>query len=252
MDHPEADKRHPTAELGASTWTELERRAPGILVFPLGSCEQHGPHLPFDTDARIATAVAHAAAARRHDIVVAPTLAYGASGEHQTFPGTLSVGTEALRQLLVELGRSALPAPGDERPSPFRALVVVNGHGGNLDAVESAVDVLAAEGRPVRAWWPRPEGGDAHAGRTETSLLLALSPGVVRPARPVGATEPVSELWPRMRRAGVRAVSDNGVLGDARRASATEGRRLLTDLTSDLVRLIDDVAAGGGPPPGSV
>jgi len=231
--------RPPGTDLGATTWTELAGRPPLVLLVPVGSCEQHGPHLPLDTDARIATAVASGAAAVRGDVVVAPAVAYGSAGEHQSFPGTLSVGTDVLRALLVELGRSAFPPPGADLPAPFRALVLVNGHGGNLDAVRGAVDVLVGEGRPVRGWWPRLAGGDAHAGRTETSLLLAIRPDLVRTERPAGVGEPLAELLPRMRDGGVAAVTSNGVLGDARGASVEEGRRLLADLVADLAAEIE-------------
>lgn len=232
--------RRPAPEaLGTARWSDLAARPPAVLLVPLGSCEQHGPHLPLDTDARIAAAVAQAAAAARSDVLVAPAVPYGASGEHQSFAGTLSVGTDALRSLLVELGRSALPPPGADVPAPFRALVFVNGHGGNVQAVRDAVEVLVGEGRRVRAWWPQVPGGDAHAGSTETSLLLALAPDLVGPARPVGATEPLAELLPRMQEGGVGAVTANGVLGDATGASAEEGRRLLAHLAEALLAEIE-------------
>lgn len=240
MAHPEPDMRRPAPnELGTARWPDLAARPPSVLLVPLGSCEQHGPHLPLDTDARIATAVARAAAAARADVLVAPGVAYGASGEHQSFAGTLSVGTDALRSLLVELGRSALPPPGADLPLPFRALVFVNGHGGNLRAVRDAVEVLVGEGRTVRGWWPQVPGGDAHAGRTETSLLLALAPELVGPDRPTGATEPLAELLPHMEEGGVGAVTANGVIGDATGASAEEGRRLLAHLADGLLAEIE-------------
>ena len=101
---------------------------------------------------------------------MAPAVAYGASGEHGDFPGTLSIGTDALVTLLVEVGRSA---------DAFGQVVFVNGHGGNLSALHSATSTLSAEGRTVRTWsWAVP-GGDAHAGRTETSMMLAIAPEVV-------------------------------------------------------------------------
>ncbi len=200
------------------------------MLLPVGSCEQHGPHLPFDTDTRIAVAVATAVAGRRDDVLVAPPLSYGSSGEHQSFPGTLSMGTEALVHVLVELGRSAFPEDG----SPHRSLVFVNGHGGNTAGVRTAVEQLKAEGRPVDAWWPALDAADAHAGRTETSLMLAIAPDVVGEARPVGATEPLTELIDAMREGGVRSVSENGVLGDATAASAADGRQLLQQLVESL------------------
>ena len=220
--------------LGSRTWVEVDGSPPLLLLVPVGSCEQHGPHLPLDTDTRIAVAVAEAVAASRDDVVVAPPVAFGASGEHQHFAGTLSLGTEALRAVLVELGRSAFPDPttGD----PFRGLVFVNGHGGNHRALRAAVDVLVGEGRPVSAWWPSIPDADAHAGRTETSLLLALAPEVVRPERPVGATAPLTDLLPAMQSDGIAAVSADGVLGDATGASVAEGRTLFDALVDDLDR----------------
>ncbi len=132
-------------ELGNATSIELSTVRPSLLV-PLGSTEQHGPHLPLDTDTRIATAVARGAGARlANDWLVAPAIAYGASGEHQDFAGTISIGTEALTLLLVEYGRSAA--------CWANRLVFVNGHGGNADALTRAVSRLRAEGRDV-GWCP--------------------------------------------------------------------------------------------------
>jgi mycofactocin precursor peptide peptidase len=197
------------------------------VLVPLGALEQHGPHLPLDTDARIAAAVARRAAVDDFALLVAPPLAYGASGEHEGFPGTLSIGHEALRAVLVELGRSA---------SRWASrLVFVNGHGGNLPTVPDAVAQLRSEGRDA-AWWPcAPAVGDAHAGRTETSILLALDPTAVRQdAVEPGATAPLAELLPALRAGGVAAVSPNGVLGDPTGANAPDGERVLAEMADAL------------------
>ena len=202
-----------------------------VLILPLGSCEQHGPHLPLDTDTRIAVALAHGIAAARTDAVVAPAVAFGSSGEHEGFAGTLSVGTEALRLLLVELVRSN---------RDMDHVVLLNGHGGNLEAVQKATAQLNEEGHSVVALAPSVPGGDAHAGRTETSLMLHLDPSVVRfELAEVGATEPLVGLLPIMRVGGVRAVSPNGVLGDPRGASAAEGAELFDRLVTELSARID-------------
>ncbi len=215
-----------------------------MLLVPLGSCEQHGPHLPLDTDSRIAVAVAESVAAMVDHVVVAPAVAYGSSGEHQSFAGTLSIGTSALAKVLIELGRSAFP---EGVVGPYCGLVFVNGHGGNTAAVRTATDRLMAEDRPVEAWWPTFDAGDAHAGRTETSILLAVAPDVVGPERPVGATAPLHELIEPMRRGGVAAVSANGVLGDATGANAAEGAvflaAMVADLTSAVAALVTSVTA---------
>lgn len=203
---------------------------------PLGSLEQHGPHLPLDTDTRISLAVAHGAAAGREGVLVAPPIAFGASGEHAGFPGTLSIGTPALTELLVELGRDA--------GRDWEAMLVVNAHGGNADAVGAALARLRAEGRRCDAYHVTPASGDAHAGRTETALLMYISPTVVDHEKAeAGETQPVSNLMDRLRRDGVRSVSPNGVLGDPREATAEEGERLLAELVAACTRALTSLLA---------
>jgi mycofactocin precursor peptide peptidase len=198
---------------------------------PLGSVEQHGRHLPLGTDTAVAGAVAERAAGSLEHTLIAPALAYGASGEHEDFPGTVSIGTEALTALLVEYGRSAGRWAG--------RVLLVNGHGGNLDALRAAGTLLRAEGREV-AWFPcAVPGGDAHAGRTETSLMLHVEPLGVRTDRAAaGVTTPLGELLPRLRAEGVRAVSPTGVLGDPAGATAEEGAALVAALADRLVSAV--------------
>jgi creatinine amidohydrolase len=199
-----------------------------LVVVPLGSLEQHGHHLPLGTDTAVACAVAEAASPGLDGALLAPALAYGASGEHEGFPGTISLGTEALTGLLVEYGRSACRWAG--------RLLIVNGHGGNLDALRAAGTLLRHEGRDV-AWYPcGVPGGDAHAGHTETALMLHVEPArVVRDRAVPGATEPIASLLPRLRAEGVRGVSPTGVLGDPAGATADEGADLLERLVGHLV-----------------
>jgi mycofactocin precursor peptide peptidase len=214
---------------------------PPSLLVPVGSTEQHGPHLPLDTDTRIATAVARGAqvgleadlgGGLAHDWLVAPAIAYGASGEHQSFAGTISIGAEALTTLLVEYGRSAACWAA--------RLVFVNGHGGNVEALTGAVSRLRAEGRDV-GWCPCATGGgslatDAHAGHTETSVLLHISPADVLTDRWLaGNGAPLRELLPSMRRGGVAAVSRMGVLGDPTTATAVEGKRIFAEMVEGCV-----------------
>lgn len=204
--------------LAALTWPEVADRSP-VLAVPVGATEQHGPHLPLSTDTDIAVALADGLAQRVPGVVAAPPVAYGSSGEHQGFAGTLSIGQEAVELLLVELVRSA--------GASFPRVVLVSAHGGNAEPLVRATRRLRQEGRDVLAWSPG-WGGDAHAGRTETSVMLALAPDLVRLDRAeAGNTAPLERLLPELRRAGVRAVTPNGVLGDPRGASAEEGAALL-------------------------
>jgi creatinine amidohydrolase len=178
----------------------------------------------------VALALAERLAAARPDVLVAPLLPYGSAGEHAGFAGTLSIGTTVLEMVLVELGRSA---------DAFAGVLFVSGHGGNAAPLAAAVATLRAEGRNVLAWAPRVPGGDAHAGRTETSLLLALAPGSVRlTAAEAGDLRPLASVIGELRRGGVAAVSGNGVLGDPTGATADEGERLLADLAADLIATV--------------
>ena len=218
------------------TWEDVAAlRDSGITmaILPVGATEQHGPHLPLRTDTDIAVALYRRLGAARTDVLIAPPLAYGSSGEHADFAGTLSIGGAALESLLVELGRSA---------DAFAGLVFVSAHGGNAGALRAAVSLLRSESRRVRAWFlpadtaPR---ADAHAGYTETSVMLALSPSAVRiGSAEAGATDPLGAIMPVLAAAGVASVSPNGVLGDPSGASASEGRRVIDDWAS---KLLDDL-----------
>ena len=222
-------------ELTRAHWPTVEQSMRQLLVVPVGSLEQHGPHLPLDTDTQIAVAVARRACAGRPGVALAPPLPIGASGEHAAFPGTLSIGSEALAACLIELGRHA--------SLHWPALLLVNGHGGNVTAVDTAVGRLRYEGRGCLAWHVALPGGDAHAGRSETSIMLALDPSAVRlGAAQRGDVRPLEEILPLLRERGVRAVSANGVLGDPAGASAAEGERLLGRLVEGLTAAMDRFA----------
>lgn len=118
-------------------------------------------------------------------------------------------------------------------------MVFVNGHGGNAEALNRAIGLLRSEGRDA-AWCPCVcAGADAHAGHTETSLLLHLSPADVRTDLMLAGNDaPLRELLPSMRRGGVAAVSQIGVLGDPTTATSTEGGRIFAEMVDDSVRRI--------------
>jgi mycofactocin system creatininase family protein len=223
------------SELATSTSRQLQNTSPALIV-PVGSVEQHGPHLPLDTDTRIASAVARSVADRLADRnesnwALAPAIGYGASGEHEGFAGTVSIGTSALRLLLVEFGRSA--------SQWVKRLVFVNGHGGNVEALAAAVALLRYERRDAGWCSCTAVNADAHAGHTETSVLLHISPtDVWADERLPGNREPLVQLLPQMRQGGVAAVSELGVLGDPTTATAEEGERIFTEMVDGCLRLV--------------
>jgi creatinine amidohydrolase len=221
------------AWLADLAWPEVGRLAAAgaVLAVPLGSTEQHGPHLPLSTDTDIAVALCDRLAAARDEVLIAPAVTYGSSGEHAGFPGTLSIGQTALEMLLVELGRSAAET--------FAHLLLVSAHGGNAEPVTRAADLLRAESHDVCVFMPRWEG-DPHAGRPETSMQLALNPDRVQMQHAVpGDIRPLTKTWPKLRAGGLRAVSDSGILGDPTGADGVEGMALLDELAGALIRAVD-------------
>ena len=209
-----------------------------IVLLTLGSWEQHGPHLPLNTDTIIIDSVV-AQALRDTQInanafLVAPTIAISASDEHAGFPGTLSTGTEALVQSVVAICRSASWSLG---------VCIVNGHGGNTDALARISSALTFEKITYSIWsLPSYDGADMHAGHTETSVMLHVAPDKVQTDRiERGTIGDSSALVAQMRTSGVAGVSDNGVLGDPTTATKEHGYAVMnlysTSLASHLVKL---------------
>ncbi|WP_312881131.1 mycofactocin biosynthesis peptidyl-dipeptidase MftE [Thermomonospora cellulosilytica] len=234
---PGSREHDPAGPLAGCAWPDVQ--AGPLVLVPIGSTEQHGPHLPLSTDTVIAQAVAERAAdvlrpRTAGQVLVAPAIAYGASGEHAGFPGTISIGHEALHAVIVEAVRSLALWAG--------RVVLVNGHGGNVPTLDAAVRRLRAEGHEVAWVGCEAPGGDAHAGRTETSVMLHLAPDLVRPFDGVtGEPRPLAAIMPDLVAHGVRAVSPSGVLGDPAGASAEQGREIVRAMASSVALRI-----GGG------
>jgi creatinine amidohydrolase len=231
-----------------------------VAVLPTAAVEQHGPHLPLDTDAFLCTRVAEEAAARAlagGPVLVAPTLAFGSSGHHMAFAGTLTLSAATFLAAVSDLAGS-LTRHG------FRRLLVVNGHGGNSALVREAVQQLALRTPVLVAavdYWAvaretaaevreSPRGGMAHACEFETSLMLHLRPESVRQElirreipEPRFAQErldlvspgPVSAAWK------THDLSSSGVLGAPDLATPEKGQRLFEACVEGIARLIEDL-----------
>lgn len=182
------------------TWTDMQDylKTNDMVIIPIGSTEQHGPHLPLGTDSFFATDVAKMISART-GVLVAPAILSGYSVYHSGFPGTLSLKPETMEQVLYETAEMLIKYG-------IRRLMFLNGHGGN-SIVESNVihrinhhteavaislwDYLPQETEPPKDWF------DQHAGVEETSVMLYLEPGLVHMER---AEKPEIHLSPQMQK----------------------------------------------------
>jgi creatinine amidohydrolase/Fe(II)-dependent formamide hydrolase-like protein len=177
-----------TRAIGELTSPEVSRRlkATSILCLPLGAIEQHGPHLPLNTDMIVAEGITRRIVARwgeEFDLWQLPAVALGLSREHDWAAGTLSLSVQGFAGLLREIAREVV------RALPARNLVIVNGHGGNRGILENLLHEFAADFLlnacavhpfDLAKVATSPEQPDVHGGRSETAVMLALAPALVR------------------------------------------------------------------------
>ena len=241
-------------ELDRLSWPEVEAEIEDgrdTVVVAFGATEQHGPHMPLATDALIGDHLAHLVA-ERLDAFVAPTVRVGCSEHHLGFPGTLSVSESTFHAIVADLVRSL--ARGG-----FRRVVMLPTHGGNFGPLATAVQQLDREaGIEVRALTdlgalmaiaqvgeqehgvPLGQGG-LHAGEWETSMLEAIHPELVHPERAEpGYTGDPQQAVGALFASGVRAVSENGVIGDPAQASPEHGTRYWDEVLSVAMREIGE------------
>src|SRR6202047_310250 len=244
--------RSPSARsIGELTFPEISRKLKesSILCLPIGAIEQHGAHLPLNTDVVVAEGVTRALIARwgeQFDLWQLPTLSISLSREHDWAPGTLSLSVQTFAALLKEVGREIV------RALPARNLAIVNGHGGNRGLLENLLHELrgdlalnacvihpfdlakAATGAAVR---------DVHGGAGETSVMLALAPDLVRSDMIASAEHPpapdsVAALifdrgvtWPW--RTDDPRLAQMGIIGDPAAASPERGRAMVDSMMEE-------------------
>ena len=254
------------------TWPEVEAaigRGVDAVLIPIGTTEQHGPHMPLDTDCFIARSLcaraAEAGEAEGVELLVAPTLNVTLSWYHMQFPGSIRLSTPTFFKVFREVCDS-LAHHG------FENLVAVNGHGGNSAALTVAVNhYLETTGRRVFLvqWWDLAsdalaeiEGPLIHAEEAETSLAIALGQRVeqdraTRDAYDRGAAVKEAGLqWTSFGRYGMRAtgpgvvvpmdmlrdIAESGVVGDATRARLETGERIVAALVPRIVQVCKEMA----------
>jgi creatinine amidohydrolase len=234
-------------DLSNATWPDLRDAETDLAVVPVGSTEQHGPHAPLGTDAVNAELVAEAGVERSaHEVVVAPTVPVGISEEHRHFAGTLWVSPDTFRSYVRDVVES-LAVHGFDR------VVLVNGHGGNVEALREVAAAVTRSGEAyvVPFTWFEAVGDHrtemGHAGKLETALLRAERPELVREAEVEAAREGASDRWGdwvgRVNLAYDSAeFTENGVVGDPAEGDAELGAELLDRAAESLAAVLAAVA----------
>jgi creatinine amidohydrolase/Fe(II)-dependent formamide hydrolase-like protein len=246
-------QRYLWAEL---TWPEAQERFQhvDIALLPVGSIEQHGPHLPLDTDAFDANYLALRVAEACSDPkpMVLPNIPYGVSYHHDEFKGTVSISNDTLAKLVYDIGISI-------SRNGIKKLVIINGHGGNSPALNYAAQMInrdahifvcvdTGETSDVDIYSLVETPNDVHAGEIETSAGLAVRPHLVKmdqarrevpefSSRYLDFTSKRGVLW----YAYTRKISHSGVMGDPNKASAEKGKRIWEIMITHLVALVEDL-----------
>ncbi|MFC7224952.1 creatininase family protein [Halalkalicoccus sp. GCM10025322] len=233
--------------LEEATWTDADAAETDLALLPVGSTEQHGPHAPLGTDTVTARAIADAAAeAHDGEVIVAPPVPVGVAEEHRQFTGTLWVTPETFRAYVRETVAS-LAHHGWDR------VVVVNGHGGNVPALEEVCARIVRHDAAYTVPFTWFEGVDEHAsdmghgGPLETALLRCVAPELVREDRIEEAREGAAERWGEwLSRVNLAVDSaeftENGVVGDPAEGDAERGEELLALASAALAELLETVA----------
>jgi creatinine amidohydrolase/Fe(II)-dependent formamide hydrolase-like protein len=241
---------------GELTWRQARTRIKkmDVALLPVGAVEQHGPHLPLDTDAFDADYLVHRVAEACSDPkpLVLPPIAYGVSYHHADFTGTVSISNDTLAKMIYEIGMSV-------SRNGIRKLVIINGHGGNSPALNYAAQMInrdahifvcvdTGETSDVDIYKIVETPNDVHAGEIETSTGLAVRPQLVKmdqakkhipefSSRYLDFTSKRGVLW----YAYTRKISPSGVLGDPTKASAAKGERIWEIMIAHLVSLVEDL-----------
>ncbi|MGH3585806.1 MAG: creatininase family protein [Pseudonocardia sp.] len=219
--------------LPADTMLDERDRGATVALLPVGSFEQHGPHLPLTTDTLVASTLA-AELAAAYPVRRLPPLTISCSHEHAAWPGTVSISATTLAAVVRDVAASVHHAGGT-------ALVLVNGHGGNYvlgNVVQEAslgpMPMALFPGEPdwdearAAAGLTTPALTDMHAGELETSVLLHAHPHLVRPG--YAQADHVADDRRHLLSRGLSAYTESGVVGRPSLASAEKGSALLASL----------------------
>jgi creatinine amidohydrolase len=242
--------------LAEMSWDQVDNllsKTETVLV-PVGSLEQHGPHLPLETDTILALEVARRVA-EKAEVAVAPAVPFGFSIEHMSFPGTISLSPATLMGIIEDVSESLIN-------HGFKRIIFINGHGGNVGVLTTAIQSLKgrfeatfilvniwelaiSEFQKLRESEP---GAMGHADEFETSMLLAVDASKVRLEKMKNKrkfkapkdlsldafilTDRVHVSWRS------EDFSEDGVIGDPTKASGEKGEKLLNSMVKKIIEFI--------------
>lgn len=216
-----------------------------IAVIPVGSMEQHGPHLPISTDSDLVTEISRQLSEKKNFLLM-PTITYGVSFEHAPF-FNLSIKESTLRAILIDLCTSLFA-------NNIKTVFVINGHYGNLKSLKNIDEKLRKLSKNklkvfTLSYWHFMEREFDHAGFVETSLMLALSKKVKLKLAKKGLVidgmkqQQISNLE-RLAAKSFPKVTKNGIWGDPRRATKREGQAILGEIMKNLEKKCQTYLAG--------
>ena len=203
-----------------------------VVIIPVGSIEQHGPHLPISTDSDIVTEIA-TRVSDKIDGILLPTINYGISDEHFPF-FNLSIKKSTLVRILRDICESLMK-------NGISKIIIINGHYGNLQALKNFERTKKNRKIKVFSYWKFMERRFDHAGNVETSIMLAISKNVkMKRAKkgfePEGLSKKEISKINKMAQKSFPKVTGNGVWGDPTKASARLGRQIINEIVTNLVK----------------
>ena len=251
-------------EYGRLTWPEVARaaREQRVPIVPIATLEDHGPHLPIDTDVTLVDAICRGAAERLNDeAVILPPIVHGYSPHHMDFPGTVTIGWETFCRYCTDVAVSLVK-------HGFRRVLLVNGHGSNQNLVEIAARLTMVQeprslvaaafylsgprsARAIEEARESDRGGVAHACELETSLYLHIDPDAIDMSKAVDERGyPSGEhAWldwsdgPLKLMPWWSSFSESGVQGDATKATAEKGKLLFDAAVDEVVEFTRELRA---------
>jgi creatinine amidohydrolase len=221
------------------SFSEIKSKKRRVII-PLGSIEQHGPHLPVTTDILIAEYMANQIS-KKIPAYVMPGIPYGVSYEHESF-FNISISSDLLSELLTQVCISLAE-------NGFRSIIILNGHHGNMGVVQYVPQKVASKNPKLNVfsinYWNLIEREFDHAGFVETSLMLSINPKLVQMNKAKPGYSDKKRLHATystfLNNPSSFKITKNGVWGDPTKANSSDGRKIMSTAIKNIIRSIEEL-----------